>query len=122
MEGGNQLVGVQYVLGGGHGEPNNEVHGAYDCSSSVDHILYYGGFLGVNETPDSGTLESFGEPGPGKWVTIYANSGHVFMYVAGLLWNTWNPATGEDKIGWFGAAFSAEGFTARHPFIEPKYS
>ena len=49
------------------------------------------------------TLESFGAPGPGRWVTIYASADHVFMYVAGLRWDTHNaagPDDGSTGIGW----------------------
>ena len=31
---------------------------------------------------------SWGEPGKGKWVTIYANDGHVFLEVAGIRFDT----------------------------------
>ena len=31
---------------------------------------------------------SWGEPGKGKWITVYANAGHVFMEVAGIRFDT----------------------------------
>ena len=37
---GNQIVGKPYLYGGGHGLPLSEIAPAYDCSSSVEHLLY----------------------------------------------------------------------------------
>ncbi|HET9719091.1 MAG TPA: hypothetical protein VFP55_03345 [Solirubrobacteraceae bacterium] len=115
---GNQIVGKPYVYGGGHGLPLSEIAPSYDCSSSVDHILYGGGLLPGASTPTSGELESFGRPGAGRWVTLYASASHVFMYVAGLRWDTWNAAgvaDGTTGIGWHPLVRDAAGFVARHP-------
>ena len=115
---GNQIVGKPYEVGGGHGLPLSEVASTYDCSSSVEHLLYGGGLLPVTYDAPSGTLESFGAPGPGRWVTLYANADHVFMYVAGLRWDTHNaagPGDGSTGIGWHPLIRSAAGFVARHP-------
>ena len=115
---GNQLVGKPYLYGGGHGLPLNEVAPAYDCSSSIDHILYGAGLMSVADDATSTDLESFGEPGPGRWVTIYASADHAFMYVAGLRWDTHNaagPQDGSSGIGWHPLVRSADGFVARHP-------
>ena len=89
---GNQIAGKPYVYGGGHGLPLSEIAPAYDCSSSVEHLLYGARLLPVDYDAASGTLESFGQPGPGQWVTLYASADHVFMYVAGLRWDTHNAA------------------------------
>jgi len=115
---GNQIVGKPYLYGGGHGLPLSEIAPAYDCSSSVEHLLYGGGLLPVDYDAPSGTLESFGDPGPGRWVTIYASADHVFMYVAGLRWDTHNaagPDDGSAGIGWHPLIRSSAGFVARHP-------
>jgi cell wall-associated NlpC family hydrolase len=115
---GNQIVGKPYLYGGGHGLPLDQVAPAYDCSSSVEHLLYGGGLLPVSYDAASGALESFGRPGPGRWVTIYASADHVFMYVAGLRWDTHNaagPDDGSAGIGWHPLLRSAAGFVARHP-------
>jgi len=115
---GNQIVGKPYEVGGGHGLPLSEVAPTYDCSSSVEHLLYGGGLLPVSYDAPSGMLESFGEPGPGRWVTLYANADHVFMYVAGLRWDTHNAAgagDGSTGIGWHPLVRSSAGFVARHP-------
>lgn len=113
IEAGNKLVGKPYVFGGAHGESLKIVRSGYDCSTSVDFLLYHGGLLG-DETPASGALESYGDAGAGKWVTIYANAEHVYMYVAGIRWDTHQPG-GSVGIGWYGQARSNEGFVARHP-------
>jgi hypothetical protein len=115
---GNQIAGKPYVYGGGHGLPLSEVAPAYDCSSSVEHVLNGGGLLPMNYDAPSGSLETFGAPGPGRWVTIYANPDHVFMYVAGLRWDTHNAAgagDGSTGIGWHPLIRDASGFVARHP-------
>lgn len=115
---GNQIVGKPYVYGGGHGLPLSEVAPSYDCSSSVEHLLYGGGLLAIDYDADSTTLESWGLPGPGKWVTIYASGDHVFMYVAGLRWDTHNaagPDDGSTGIGWHPLVREADGFVVRHP-------
>jgi cell wall-associated NlpC family hydrolase len=115
---GNQIVGKPYLYGGGHGLPLDEVAPAYDCSSSVEHLLYGGGLLPVSYDAASGTLESFGRPGVGRWVTIYASADHVFMYVAGLRWDTHNAAGAQDGsagIGWHPLIRSSAGFVVRHP-------
>ena len=115
---GNQIVAVPYRYGAGHGLPLDQVGPAYDCSSSVEHLLYGARLLPVTYDAPSGALESFGEPGPGRWVTIYASADHVFMYVAGLRWDTHDaagPGDGGPGIGWHPLVRDAAGFVARHP-------
>jgi hypothetical protein len=94
------------------------VASAYDCSSSVEHLLFGGGLIALDDTAPSGSLESFGAPGAGKWVTVYASAAHVFMYVAGLRWDTHGAAGHGDGglvIGWHPLVRNADGFVARHP-------
>lgn len=115
---GNQIAGRPYLYGAAHGLPLNQLAPAYDCSSSVEHLLYGGGLLPASYGAASSALESWGRPGPGRWVTIYANPDHVFMYVAGLRWDTWNAAgsgDGSAGIGWHPLVRDAAGFVARHP-------
>ena len=115
---GNQIAGKPYEVGGGHGLPLAEIAPTYDCSSSVEHLLYGARLLPLTYDAPSGTLESFGLPGPGRWVTLYANPDHVFMYVAGLRWDTHDatgPGDGSTGIGWHPLIRSADGFVARHP-------
>ncbi len=115
---GNQIVGKPYVYGGAHGLPLSDVAPAYDCSSSVEHLLYGARLVPVTYGAASSSLESFGAPGPGHWVTLYASADHVFMYVAGLRWDTHDaagPGDGSGGIGWHPLVRSAAGFVARHP-------
>jgi len=115
---GNQIVGKPYGYGAAHGLPLSYVAPAYDCSSSVEHLLYGARLLPVDYGAASSALESFGGPGPGRWVTLYASADHVFMYVAGLRWDTHDaagPGDGSGGIGWHPLVRSAAGFVARHP-------
>lgn len=115
---GNQIVGKPYLYGGGHGLPLNEIAPAYDCSSSVTHLLWGGGLLPASGDMTSGQLEHWGLPGPGRWVTLYARGDHAYMYVAGLRWDTHNaagPADGSVGLGWHPLVRSSAGFLARHP-------
>ena len=84
---GNRLYGTAYLYGGAHGQPLSAVQPAYDCSSAVSFMLHAGGVFGLY-AEDSSQLESYGLPGPGRYVSIYANSQHAFMYVAGLRFDT----------------------------------
>jgi hypothetical protein len=115
---GNEIVGKPYVYGGGHGIPLSEIAPSYDCSSSVAHLLWGGGLLPADDDVTSSTLETWGAPGPGRWVTIYASADHVFVYVAGLRWDTHDaagPGDGSAGIGWHPLIRESEGFVVRHP-------
>ncbi len=61
----------------------------------------------------SGPLMSWGEAGQGKWVTIYANHGHVYLVVAGVRFDTSGPR--ETGSRWTNTMRSNAGFVARHP-------
>ncbi len=115
---GNQIVGKPYLVGGGHGLSLSAIAPSYDCSSSVEHLLYGGGLLPAGYDAASGALESFGRPGPGRWITVYASADHVFMYVAGLRWDTHDaagPGDGSGGIGWHPLVRESAGFVVRHP-------
>jgi len=84
---GNRLFGATYLYGGAHGTSLNTLQPAYDCSSAVSYLLHWGGLLGTSAL-DSTELESYGLPGPGRYVSIYANAAHTFIYVAGLRFDT----------------------------------
>jgi hypothetical protein len=85
---GNQIVGTAYLYGGAHGTPLSEIQSAYDCSSSTSYALHTAGIFKPNYAYVSGQYETWGKPGPGRWVSIFANSGHVFMEVAGIVFDT----------------------------------
>ena len=107
----NHIRATPYVWGGGHG---SFISSGYDCSGAVSYALHGGKLLSTPLT--SGSLESFGEEGPGRWITIYANAAHTYMVVAGLRFDTagdesgtgprWHPTT---------AAAAAGSYVVRHP-------
>jgi hypothetical protein len=84
---GNRLFAASYLYGGAHGTSLDTLQRAYDCSSAVSYLLYWGGALGTSAL-DSTALENYGRAGPGRYVSIYANSAHTFLYVAGLRFDT----------------------------------
>ena len=79
----NQIIDKPYIYAGGHGRWNDN---GYDCSGAVSFALHGAGMLSSPE--DSTELESYGAPGPGKWVTIYANAGHTWIVIAGIAFDT----------------------------------
>jgi cell wall-associated NlpC family hydrolase len=105
----NTIVGRPYVWGGGHAGFYSY---GYDCSGSVSFALFGGGL--IPEPLTSGALEGWGEPGPGKWITVYANAEHTFMEIDGLRWDTVGDARGTGPR-WHLASTSTAGFVARHP-------
>jgi hypothetical protein len=119
---------TSYVWGGSHTETPTPANGPFDCSSAVSHLLQVGGFK--NPTMDTVALRTWGEPGPGRWVSIYVkpfgDDAHTFIkFTPGVTpsgkryWGTsgmWFKGHGP---GWIPASiFSAEylsGFEVRHP-------
>jgi hypothetical protein len=104
---GNAIAKFPYKWGGGHGAWRDT---GYDCSGSVSFALASAGLL---ERPlTSGLFMRYGEEGPGEWITIYANDGHMFMVVAGLRFDT----SGRGRAGtrWQQAPRPVGGFAVRH--------
>ena len=108
IEAGNGIARTPFIWGGGHG---NWLDTGYDCSGSVSFALAAAGLLSAPLA--SGPLMSWGEAGKGKWVTIYANDGHVFLEVAGIRFDT--SATRVTGSRWSNDGRSTAGFVARHP-------
>jgi cell wall-associated NlpC family hydrolase len=105
----NSISTTPYVWGGGHGSWYSY---GYDCSGAVSFALYGAGLL---DTPlTSGSLENYGEPGPGRWITIYANATHTYAVIAGLRWDTVGDASGSGPR-WHVEPPYPEGFVVRHP-------
>ena len=70
----------------------------------------------LNTTVTSGQLMSWGKPGPGKWITVFAAPGHTFMYVAGLRFDT--VALAETGSRWSNRSANEpdlKSFVVRHP-------
>ncbi len=105
---GNAIATLPYIWGGGHG--SFQANG-YDCSGSVSYALAAAGLISAPEV--SGDFESYGDAGPGRWVTIYANAGHVWMDVAGWRFDT--VALSETGSRWSQGGGEYGGFVVRHP-------
>jgi peptidoglycan hydrolase CwlO-like protein len=103
----NSIAMTPYIWGGGHGSFESS---GYDCSGAVSFALHGGGFL---ESPlDSTGLETWGEAGAGKWITVYANAEHAWMVIAGIAFDTVGGPGPRWHDPWVD---SPEGFIARHP-------
>ena len=103
----NEIASTPYVYGGGHGGNS----GGYDCSGSISYALAAAGLL--SSPLASGGFMSYGEPGPGRRVTIYANAGHAYMVVDGRRYDTSALSGGGTR--WTSQMRSSAGFVARHP-------
>ncbi len=105
---GNRIANKPYKYGGGHGQWDDS---GYDCSGSVSYALHGAGYLSSALT--SGGFMSWGSAGRGRWVTIYAAPGHVYMVVNGRRFDT----TGRSESGtrWQASDRSSAGYVVRHP-------
>lgn len=118
-----------YVWGGGHAKAGTPDRGdgsdpgiGYDCSGSVVAALAAVG-LGYSigaPAPASGPMAaSYGQPGKGKDVTVWANAGHVWMEFhsgdfAGYQFNTaGHPGDRGPRL--LKQSYGSGGFTPRHP-------
>jgi hypothetical protein len=111
IDAGNEIAHLPYVWGGGH---QTFIDTGYDCSGSLSFVLAAAGLL--NSTETSGQLEHWGAPGPGKWITIFANAGHTFAYIAGLRFDT--VALAETGTRWSDRPAdesNLSSFVVRHP-------
>lgn len=107
IQAGNAIAKLPYKWGGGHGAWRDN---GYDCSGSVSFALAGAGLL---KSPlASGGFMTYGAPGPGKWITINANGGHMFMVVAGLRFDT----SGRGRAGtrWQAESRGSAGYSVRH--------
>jgi peptidoglycan hydrolase-like protein with peptidoglycan-binding domain len=104
----DEIATRPYVYGGGHGSFQSE---GYDCSGSVSYALHGGGLLSSPE--DSSGLESYGEAGPGKYITIYADAEHAWMTIDGRRFDT--VALQETGDRWSDSMTSTAGYVVRHP-------
>jgi hypothetical protein len=109
----NRIVGKPYRYGGGHARILDR---AYDCSGAVSYGLIGAGMLRAPVV--SGTLTRFGAAGPGRWITTYANKGHVYLEVAGLRLDTsavGDTYGGRSGVRWRSLIGKRRGFVTRHP-------
>ena len=105
---GNEIHAKPYKYGGGHGRWKDS---GYDCSGSMSYVFHTAGLL--DQALDSTGFMSWGDAGKGQWVTNYANSGHSYMVIAGLRFDTSGRAG--DGSRWDTEMRSARGYTVRHP-------
>jgi hypothetical protein len=106
----NKIRSKPYIYGGGHGRWWDA---GYDCSGSVSYALHGGKFL---ESPlPSGSLESWGLEGEGRWITVYANGGHAYAVIAGVRLDTSGDEGGETGPRWHTELRDNVGYVARHP-------
>jgi peptidoglycan hydrolase CwlO-like protein len=105
---GNAIATLPYIWGGGHASFQAD---GYDCSGSVSYALAAAGL--VSAPMVSGDFENWGDPGPGRWITVYATEGHVWMEVAGWRFDT--VALAEDGTRWAQGGGEFAGFVERHP-------
>jgi cell wall-associated NlpC family hydrolase len=109
---GNQLIGLPYIYGGGHG---SFISPGYDCSGTVSFALH-----GADLIPapmDSSEFMGWGEHGVGQWVTVFSNPEHAYMTVAGLRLDTSPADDPSDREGprWRPLRPENSGFVKRHP-------
>lgn len=108
IKAGNTIRSFPYIWGGGHGSFQDR---GYDCSGSVSYALAAAGL--VSEPLDSGEFEKWGDAGKGRWITIYANGGHMFMIVGGLRFDT-SFRDGSRGSRWQDKPRPMKGFAVRH--------
>jgi cell wall-associated NlpC family hydrolase len=108
IEAANRITRRPYVYGGGHGRFEDR---GYDCSGAVSYALHGADLL--SSPLASGGLMSWGEPGRGRWITVYAHGGHAYVVIAGLRFDT--SGRGEDGPRWRPESRSPRGYAVRHP-------
>ncbi len=106
---GNRIAGLPYQYGAGHGAG---IDSAYDCSGATSYVLRSAGLLRGSTT--STGFRSYGRSGEGKWISLYARRGHVFLVIAGVRFDTgWG--TGARGPRWTTVNRPAKGAVIRHP-------
>jgi hypothetical protein len=111
IEAANRIVkGKSYCLGGGHGRWESQ---CYDCSGSISYALGKKGARVLEAPMPSGSFTNWEKPGRGSWITVYANSGHMYAVIAGLRLDT--SMTVGDGPGWSTEMRSGGGYVKRHP-------
>mgnify|MGYP000691580635 CR=1 FL=1 len=114
---GNQINGKPYGPGC-HGTRLTRICSTYDCSSSVSYMLFKAKLWGVIAGV-SGDYDNWRQPGHGHWITTASNPEHIYMYVAGIRWDTHSYGAGDEGpnqgVGWHPGRRPDVGFHLRHP-------
>lgn len=108
IDAADRIATAPYRYGGGHRRWHDR---GYDCSGSVSFALHGAGLLA--DALPSGAFIRWGDAGPGRWITIYANERHMFMVVAGRRFDT----AGQRRRGtrWTSEMRDTAAFQVRHP-------
>ncbi len=109
MAAGNRLQSLPYKWGGGHAQLADW---GYDCSGTVSYVLREAGI--IDGCLSSKEYFNYGNPGAGRWITIYVRRGHVFMTIAGLRLDTGGPG-GRSGPRWKPQTRQVDGYVMRHP-------
>jgi len=107
----NRIARKPYRYGGGHGSFRDS---GYDCSGSVSYVLHGAGLL--KSAMPSGSFMGWGAPGRGRWITIYAQGGHMFMTIktpSGV--RRYDTSAMDDGTRWDRRMRSTAGYAVRHP-------
>jgi len=107
----NRIRTKKYIYGGGH-SLSTKIQKGYDCSGSVSYALRAGKF--ISSPMPSGSFTNWKKRGKGRWITTYANGGHMYMVVAGLRFDT-SAMRGNGNNRWTRDMRSSRGFSVRHP-------
>jgi hypothetical protein len=126
IEAGNKIATLPYKYGGGHNATFKDT--GYDCSGSVSYVLHAAGLL---DSPlPSGSFMDWGDKGLGRWITLYANGGHIYATIAGLRFDTSMRTvvarkarvsrSGKRRVvvtssRWSSTMRSGDGYAVRHP-------
>jgi len=108
----NKIHRKTYIWGGGHRSFRAR---GYDCSGAVSYVLHAAGVL--SSPLVSGQLAFWGSPGPGSWISVYANRTHTYMVIAGLRYDTSPRGEWIDQgrgPRWRYTLRSNQGFAVRH--------
>lgn len=105
----NRIAGKPYKWGGGHARLNDS---GYDCSGAASYVLRNAGLL-QGQMPSRGFL-NYGRRGHGKWISVYARNGHVFMTIAGLRFDTQGQKR-QDGPKWRSEPRAQQNHVVRHP-------
>lgn len=110
VDAANSIVGCPYRYGAGH---QRVYEGQFDCSGALSYILMKGHLL--TEPLTSREFQSYGIPGPGRYLTIFVKPGHhVFMSICGLRFDT-SGGSFHQGPRWRPTARPWQDFILRHP-------
>jgi hypothetical protein len=107
----NTICRKPFLLGGGHRSFSAV---GYDCSGTVSFALHHAGDLSAPLVARD--LMHYGDPGPGRWITVLANREHTYVLIAGLRLDTTDFRYGSHAgPRWHGYLRLGRGFEVRHP-------